>query len=1071
MKITHRLVLGAALSVLLAFVSTGCNREAKAERKLTAAKEAFAKNDYATAEIEFKNVLDLEPGHPGALRGLGLIWVKQGASLEGARMLLGAKSKLQDDDDVAVSLAKAMLDLGFVGDSRKELLELLDRNPGHGEGLMLLAESSLTPEMMSECMERIARSNASDKAPVLLASALVQLRRGDVEAGTKTVDRVLEIDSNFSRALVLKGKLLSMSKQPEKALELIKRGAEIAGPQSAENVAYASFLMGLKRQDEAVAHLKAATQKAPDFLPNWRLLGQIAAGSGNDAEATEYLSNVFDKSPIDIEAGLLQSQIWLRTKQAPKAVELLENLTKALPSRANLDIALAKAYLAADEYRKAGEVLDRVLIAFPGATEAIVLRSGLFLKDGQPAEAIRLVEPLYNAQPSNRGLQDLLVNAYRAAKRPDDAVAILKKQAVASPDDPEPQFQIGQSLLSQGKSQEAREAFTRVLTLAPDHLGALSQLVVLDQREGKNNEAMARVDAFISAHPESAHAHLLKAGLFYARKEFKEAETSAIKAIELKPDESAAYVMLVRIQTTDGRVTEAVDRLNQLLANSPDNREARIHLASLLQQLGRVDESRASLLEMIKADPDFAPAYNNLAYLESQVASNLDQALEYARKARSLAPNDPSIADTLGWIEWQRGNFRQALPLILEAASRLPEYATVQYHLGMAHYMMYQFPEAMAGLDKALAIEGPFPEKADATAALTVLREGGKWDLATLETRSKEKPKDVVVLILKARQLAAAGRNEDALAAYQAALAVNPDLDAAYLGQADLYATTLNQPEKALEAANQARKVAPQSARAAAFLGSLNFRSGNFQQAYDLLQEAVRKLPEDAGIQFDAAWAAYSMGRVDDARSAMGKVPADDASRAAEAAEFLALTAPDVAANPATPALIEKALAKSPDHVPALMARGRMQEKAGENPAETYRKVLGVYPQFDPARIGLARILLDDPSQIEAAEKLATEARERLANDPELGGILAIINFRRDRFDLAVQLLRELSVTRPLSGRELFALGMSQAATKRPDEAKKSLTEALKTELSDADAAKAKSALEELGRAGERDKK
>jgi Flp pilus assembly protein TadD len=291
------------------------------------------------------------------------------------------------------------------------------------------------------------------------------------------------------------------------------------------------------------------------------------------------------------------------------------------------------------------------------------------------------------------------------------------------------------------------------------------------------------------------------------------------------------------------------------------------------------------------------------------------------------------------------------------------------------------------------------------------------------------------------------------------------------VGQANLYASVLNQPEKALEAATLARKVAPQSAEAAAMLGKLNFRDGKFPEAYDLLQEAARKLPEDIGVQFDAAWAAYSMGRVADARSAMNKVAAAAASSSSDAGEFLALTAPDAAMNPAIPALVDKTLAITPDHVPALMARGRIQEKADESPVEVYRKVLSVYPRFDPARVGLARILLDDPKQLEAAETLATEARERLTNDPELGGILAIINFRKDRFDVAAQLLRELSVKRPLSGRELFALGMSQLATKRPDEAKKALTEALQSDLPEADAAKAKTVLEEIEKAAAEDEK
>jgi Flp pilus assembly protein TadD len=474
------------------------------------------------------------------------------------------------------------------------------------------------------------------------------------------------------------------------------------------------------------------------------------------------------------------------------------------------------------------------------------------------------------------------------------------------------------------------------------------------------------------------------------------------------------------------------------------------------------DEARSCFAEIVKINPKFASAYNDLAYIDLGIPGKLDQARENARKARELLPADPGVGDTCGWIEWLRGDYRLALPFLLESASRLPEDATVQYHLAMTRYMMYQIPEATAAFEKALAIPGGFPEKDQASAHLATLRDGEKLDLPALEQRLKDSPKDVVLMVLKAKKLAATGRPDDALSAFQGALAVNPDLEVAHLGLADLYATALKQPDKALEAATQARKVAPQSPRAAAVLGAILFRLGKHQEAFDLLQEAARKLPADSAVQSDYAWAAYSTGRVADARTTMGKLAASDSAQAADAKDFLALTDPNAAADAGTAALIEKKLAASPDDVPALMARAALQEKAGESPVATYAKVLEVFPQFDPARVALARVYLDDPAKHEEAEKLASAARERLKNDPDLSGILAIINFRKGKFDYAAQLLKELSAKRPLTGGELFALGMSQAATKRPDEARQTLAQALESKLPEADAAKAKATLEEL---------
>jgi len=1061
-KTVQRLFSGAASVLLLVTLSSGCTRKAKAAGKLDAAKEYFAKADDAAAEIEFKNVLKLEPGHPQALKGLGLIWVRQGAMLDGGRILSAAKSKLPTDDQIGVNLAVAFIDLGFVADGRKELIEVLERTPAHGEALMLLAETSLTPEAMSECEARISHANAGDKAAVLLASALIEFRRGHLEAGSQTLGQVLKISPQSSRALALQATLLRIQKQPEKALQPMKKASDIAGPRSVERDSYASLLMELGRQEDALALLKDATQQAPDYLPNWRLLARIAFDACKDTEAAADLSKVLAKCPLDIEAALLQSQLWLRGKESAKAVALLEKLSATFPSRPPLELALAKAYLSAEDFRKATATLDRVLALVPGLPEATLLRSGLYLKDSQPAEAIRLSEPILAAEPTNRMAQDLLVAAYSAAKRLDEAVAIVQQQAAALPTDEDLQLRLGQLLRSQGKAVEARAVFERVLELSPDQLEAVLELVTLDEVEGMGDEAFARINTYLSAHPDAPQAHFRKAQLCYASKDFKAAETEAVKTIELKPDDTQAYGMLVTLQCADGRSQQALGQLHKLLEATPDNLAALMHLGTLLMELDRLAEARACFEKMIGLSPNFAPAYNNLADIDSRTPGSLPQALENARKASSLAPDNPSISDTYGWIQWLNGDYHQALPLLLKAAKRLPEIAAVQYHLAMTHYLMLQTAEAVAAFEIALAIPGGFPEKDQATSHLAILRDGENFDLATLEKQIKTNPKDIVLIVFMAKQLASAGRPQDAATAYQSALAINPDLEAAHLALAALYTSVLNQPDKALDAANQARKLAPQSPRAAAALGSALFRLGKHEDAYNLLAEAARALPEDAGVQYDYAWAAYSTGRVADARASMGKLAPSTPTHTADSKDFLALTDPHAAANTATPALLEKKLVASPSYVPALMIRAALQEQAGTSPLPSYTKVLEVFPEFDPARKALARVYLDDPTQLDAAEKLANAAREHLKNDPDLSGILAIINFRKGQFDYATELLTELSAQRPLLGGELFALGMSQAATNRSTQARQTLTLALQSKLPQTDATTARATFEKL---------
>ena len=1057
-----RLLCGAAAILLLTILPSGCHKKPDVSRPLTAAMDYFAKGEYPAAEIEFKNVLSLKPGHPEALKGLGLCLVRQGAMFNGGHVLVAAKSQLPTDDEVGVNLALALFDLGFIADSRKELMTVLDRTPANGEALILLAESSFTPAAMTECEDHITRANASDQPPVMLAAATLELRRGNLEASSRTLERIVQSAPEFSRALALQGNLLRFQKHPEDALTALKKASDLAGPRSTERGHYAKLLVALGRQDDAVNLLKEATRKAPDYLPNWRMLARLAFNAGDNAAAAENLSKVLAKCPLDPEAALLQSQLWLLSKEPAKAVKLLEDLTKNFPARPQFELTLGKAYLAVDDCPKAETTLDRVLTLLPGDAEAILLRSALHLKDGQPADAIRLTQALLTSHPNNGMAQDLLVSAYCAANRLDEAIELLRQQVAASPKEPNPQLRLGQLLRTKGKNTEARATFEQILLVSPDQFVALAQLVALDEQDGNREQALARVNTYLSKHPESSQACLFKAQLCYAHKDFKTAETAAQKAIELKPDDTLGYLLLVRAQNADGRPQQAVQRIQELLRSSPNNLALRMCLGALLEETGKPAEARACYEEMLKLSPDFAPACNNLACILATIPGNLDKALENARKARSLAPDDPSISDTNGWILWLRGDYRRALPFLTEAANGLPESAPVIYHLAMAHYMMLHTQEAIAAFETALAIPGDFPEKDQAASHFAILRDADHLDLPTLENQFKQYPKDVVLMVLIAKKLTAAGRPQDAATAYHNALAVNPDLEAPLLALAELYTTALNQPDKAIETANQARKLAPQDPHTAAVLGAAYFRLGKHDEAFAMLDEAARTLPLESGVQHDCAWAAYSTGRVAQARAIMAKLATGDPAMAADAKDFLALTDPDAPADATTPALVEKKLAADPAWVPALMARAALQQQAGQDPVAGYVKVLDTFPRFDPARIALARIYLDYPAKLDAAEKLATDARQRLTNDPDLSGILAIIGFRKKHFDDAAQLLTELSAQRPLTGSELFALGMSQAATQHPAQARQSLAKALLTKLPQPDADMAKSTLADL---------
>ena len=127
---------------------------------------------------------------------------------------------------------------------------------------------------------------------------------------------------------------------------------------------------------------------------------------------------------------------------------------------------------------------------------------------------------------------------------------------------------------------------------------------------------------------------------------------------------------------------QAISRLEILLEQDPKNVSQRLILAKLEEEEGHVAKAAAAYEQILADHPEFVGALNNLAYLCAGPLEDLDRALELAAKARKLQPDSAAVADTLGWIHYQRKEYQQALRCSKKAASDAPSIEEIQYHLG-----------------------------------------------------------------------------------------------------------------------------------------------------------------------------------------------------------------------------------------------------------------------------------------------------------------------------------------------------------------------------------------------------
>ena len=103
------------------------------------------------------------------------------------------------------------------------------------------------------------------------------------------------------------------------------------------------------------------TKKAPDYLPGWTLLAELAFKDKKYDEALSLLENVFSRDPENIDGRRLQSNVLVAKGETKKAVEVLEQLDQNYPGVPIIKYELARAYLKNNNPNQAKVALDEVV--------------------------------------------------------------------------------------------------------------------------------------------------------------------------------------------------------------------------------------------------------------------------------------------------------------------------------------------------------------------------------------------------------------------------------------------------------------------------------------------------------------------------------------------------------------------------------------------------------------------------------------------------------------------------------------------------------------------------------------
>ncbi len=948
----------------------------RAQAHFQLARVLLANQREGEALVELDSASKIDPAHPGIMQVLGRVAMEQGDFERAERMFRSLMLVVGRDDDGAPSKTEALLSLS----------ELSIRRGDEARGQELIESAFET-------------SSESGREALALEAALRQRGRHDL----------------LARAL-------------HSRLEQVLSPAEAATALSDLVVLHAEHLGGLEQRKESFKEraqvIERLLEDGPDvgddqaFAALGRIYDHLGDGAAEERILELRLSRASAAAPPadpDLYFRLARSKL----ASSATVVEGLALLGKALDLR--LDPAEAQRALASVEASDANAaalsaVRERVARASGDATS---LAQVLVFKLSQPGasgaelrELLGATAELFEPALAQRGLEAVLGNA-EAALSPQElgSAQLTLAQIYAEQGD-------------RGRSLDLREQALAALPAEEQTAAMLELAAQAASLEGEQARAVRLYRALHRAAPRSRELWEPLVALLRTTGQLAElAELLGDIGSEVDDPAQRSQLRLERAELllqTPGNEKPAIDALFEVIADDPACISAVSRLRELLIATGR----SAELVTLLRAELDRAKDQNDVARvvalsleLSALLADKrqLDAGIDVCRAALQWAPRDADllrttmvlaeklgdpqlIADSIeGLLQVQTGTEAAELGRRLaalreelgdrEGAERALEssFSANPRDSSLRDLLIVRYTEREEYAKVAGLLNASLRERSGDSRLLDRLVEAYRAAeqpdaaLQALETFMGKEEQDAPLLRKRALLLAELSRDEEAVAALEAAYAVDPSLASDLIDALERAIARAEPPEdrrltlrlvELLEAAGDAHgararlsefvREMPEDLEALRRLAELSTRTGNAEQAVGTLTRLV-EVEEGDELVRDAlrlADACEQLGRPEAARVGLERALGVDRRRPDVRQRLQAVYQGVGAVRELSELLLEDAQnAKDPSEQKRLLLRAGELLLSSEGQAETAVRVLETAREQDPENIDAVVLL------------------------------------------------------------------------------------------------------------------
>jgi tetratricopeptide (TPR) repeat protein len=410
-------------------------------------------------------------------------------------------------------------------------------------------------------------------------------------------------------------------------------------------------------------------------------------GSGGDikAELERVLAEAGADSKTLADAFVQLNQALAAQADKTVVYRLIVELAKPYPAVAEAQFAVALAgyntglsdlEITAASIRAA----DRALELKPGWERAALIKADLLAKTS-PEGAIRYLNGFLASVPESRAATGALAQLYVEQKRYGEARALFQRLLDEDKSDRDIQFAVAAMSVQMKDYATAERMFEELRSAGVDPGAVAFYLGQIAEETKRYDAAIARYREVTDG--ERAWIATLRIATVLAKKGDIEGARRYLASLKPENRERGIEVRQAEAQVLRdaGDYKGAYAVLSSALAAEPNSVELIYDVAMVAEKLDRLDEVESRLTRLIELRPDNPQALNALGYTLVDRTPRTAEGLKLIEKALTLAPEDPSILDSMGWAHFRMGNLGDSEKFLRRALADRPD-PEIAAHLG-----------------------------------------------------------------------------------------------------------------------------------------------------------------------------------------------------------------------------------------------------------------------------------------------------------------------------------------------------------------------------------------------------